>query len=359
MPLKKNQIQLLKEFCDAYGASGHEKNITQIMKKYLQAYCDEIIYDNLGSIYGVKHTTQENPLKVMVCAHSDEVALKVSNITSQGLIQFQETSIWNQILMGQRVTLFTRDQKMYKEAICAIPPHLLSDDQKGKPVAIKQMLADFGFLNKEDALKHNVQFGDTMIVDGSFEILNDNRILAKALDDRMGCATLVELLKGLKNIELPYELYIGLNVQEEVGLRGATTAAQMIQPDLAIVVDCSPANDLKSDQELGQLGKGLLVRFIDGNMIAFPQLIDFQRKICDQYHIPYQYFASNGGTDAGIIHKTNNGILTLTSCICARNIHSNSSIMDVNDYLANIQFLKIALKKINKEVYQKLLKEGR
>lgn len=358
MPLTRSQLNLLKEFTTSYAASGSEKQVTGIMKKYLNQYCDEIIYDNLGSIYGIKKSKVENPLKVMICAHSDEVALKVTGINEQGLIKFNVTSIWNQILMGQRVVLFNKDNKMFKGAICAIPPHLLSNDLKDKPVPVKNMLIDFGFENKQQT-QENISFNDPIFIEGSFDIIGENRILAKALDDRIGCALLVELLKSIKNIDLPYDLYIGLNVQEEVGLRGATTASQMIKPDFAVVVDCSPANDLINNNEQGQLGKGLLVRVVDSNMIAFPQLIDFQRKLCKQYNIPCQNFVSNGGTDAGAIHKSNNGVLTLTSCLCARNIHSNSSIMDTRDYQANLKFLKVLVKKFNKNVYESLLKEGR
>ncbi len=359
MNLTKKQIKILKDFCESYGASGFEKNVTHLFKEYVTPYCDDIIYDNLGSIYAYKKSKVNNPLKVMVAAHSDEVALKVNEICDNGLIKVRETSIWNQILMAQRVTLINQNNEMFKGAICATPIHLLSASQKNSPVEVKDMFVDFGFLNKEDAINHNVRFNDPIFVDGSFEILNDKRILSKALDNRIGCALLVEILMALKNVELPYDLYVGLDVQEEVGLRGATTASQMIKPDFAIVVDCSPANDLASNTEMGRLGEGVLLRVVDGNMIAFSQLIDYQKKLCIKHHIPYQYFISNGGTDAGAIHKANDGILTLTSCICARNIHSNSSIMDVDDYLANMKFLKVLLKSFNASVYEKLLKDGR
>ncbi len=359
MPLTKYEEKLLKEFSLAYSASGYEKNVSHLFKEHISQYCDEIIYDNLGSIYGIKKSKAAHPLKVMVCAHSDEVALKVTEICANGLIKFSATSIWNQILMGQRVTLINSKNELFKGAICATPIHLLTAEQKKSPIEVKNMFADFGFLDKEDALQHFVSINNAIFVDGTFEILNKNRILAKALDDRIGCALLVEVIKSLKNVALPYDLYLGLNVQEEVGLRGATTASQMIQPDFAIVVDCSPANDLMGKQEMGQLGKGILLRVVDGNMIAFPQLIDYQKKLCNQYHIPYQYFISNGGTDAGAIHQSNQGVLTLTSCICARNIHSNSSIMDVNDYLANLKFLKVLLKTFTPQKFDTLVKAGR
>ena len=169
----------------------------------------------------------------------------------------------------------------------------------------------------------------------------------------------IVVFSSINDKDLGYELYIGLNVQEEVGVRGAQTMAQKIKPDLAIVVDCSPANDLINKNELGQIGEGLLIRVVDRSMIGFFQLIDWQRNICKKHHIKYQHFISNGGTDAGIIHKSNSGILTLTSCLCARNIHSNSSILDMEDYYANLKFLYFALKDINRKTYQKLLEANR
>lgn len=359
MNVSKESIKLIKKFSEAYGASGQEVEVTKLMRNYLEKYTDEIIYDNLGSIYGIKRTNVKDPLKVMICAHSDEVALNVTEINQQGLIKFKATSIWEQILMAQRVVLINQNNEKFKGAICAIPPHLLPASIKEKPVEVKNMVADFGFKDKQDVLNHNIKLGDKIYVEGKFEKLNNNRILAKALDDRIGCALIVDLLKNIQNVDLGYELYIGLNVQEEVGLRGATTTTQMIKPDFAIVVDCSPANDLLNKSELGHLGEGLLIRVVDGAMIAFPQLIDWQLNICKKYKIPYQYFISNGGTDAGQIHKLNQGCLTLTSCLCARNIHSNSTILDLNDYAANLKFLKHAVRKLTKEEYQKLLEAGR
>ena len=358
MKTSNKSLKLIKEFSEAYGGSGNEKSITRIMEKYLKKYCDEITYDNLGSIYGIKHTSQTNPLKVMVCAHSDEVYLQVKEINEQGLIKFTATGIWNQILMGQRVVLINTNSQMFPGAISATPPHLLSANMKDKPVEVSQMLADFGFKNKEEAQNHT-KLGDKIYIEGRFEKLLNNRILSKALDNRVGCALLVELLSKINDKDLGYELYIGLNVQEEVGVRGAQTMAQKIKPDLAIVVDCSPANDLINKNELGQIGEGLLIRVVDRSMIGFFQLIDWQRNICKKHHIKYQHFISNGGTDAGIIHKSNSGILTLTSCLCARNIHSNSSILDMEDYYANLKFLYFALKDINRKTYQKLLEANR
>ena len=173
-------------------------------------------------------------------------------------------------------------------------------------------------------------------------------MLSKAFDNRYGCILGIEVLQALKNVTLPYDLYVGASVQEEAGLRGAQTIVQKIQPDFVFILDCSPASDMGGNsKEYGQLGKGVLSRFVDGSMIAFPQLLDYQRKMCDKMHVPYQYYISMGGTDAGIVHKSNGGTLTLTHCICARNIHTNSSIIDLSDYEGAKKVLLAMLKDLN------------
>jgi glutamyl aminopeptidase len=128
-------------------------------------------------------------------------------------------------------------------------------------------------------------------------------------------------------------LVVGATVQEEVGIRGAQTASYLVKPDAAIVFDCSPANDASGDKEaFGQLGNGPLVRFVDANYLPHRGFLYHYVDLLEKNGLPYQYYQSMGGTDAGAIHKQFEGIMTLTMCICARNIHTNSSIIDTQDY---------------------------
>src|SRR5699024_5600265 len=138
---------------------------------------------------------------------------------------------------------------------------------------------------------------------------NPKKILAKAWDNRYGCGLAIELMKELKDSTLPNELYAGATVQEEVGLRGAKVAAQMIQPDIFYALDASPANDMSGDQKaFGHLGKGALLRIFDRSMITHRGMREFILDTAETNDIPYQYFVSQGGTDAGRVHKTNDGV---------------------------------------------------
>ena len=151
-------------------------------------------------------------------------------------------------------------------------------------------------------------------------------------------------------------MYIGVSVQEEVGCRGALTITNKIAPDFAIVLDCSPSDPKNKN---GILGKGVLLRVKDANMLAFKSLINYQKSICEKLNIPCQPFISMGGTDAGMIHKSNNGILTLTHCICAKNLHTSSTIMDINDYLWAKESLIYIIKDLNNEIIDSLRYENR
>ncbi|MFT2242586.1 M42 family peptidase, partial [Klebsiella pneumoniae] len=145
------------------------------------------------------------------------------------------------------------------------------------------------------------------------------RFVSKAWDNRYGCLIGIELLELVQDMELDVDLYVGANVQEEVGLRGARSAAELIEPDVAFVVDCSPANDMKGKQNLsGELGEGTLIRIKDGTMILKPTFRDFLLNKAQEHNIKHQYYISPGGTDGGEIHKANQGVPTAVIGVCAR-----------------------------------------
>lgn len=343
--MKQQTKQWIEEITQAIGVSGNEVLVSRILQKYYKQYGLEVIYDNLGSIYAVKKSKNPNALKVMIAGHMDEVGFMVQQIQSNGLLKIIPIGgIWEQTLLAQRVRILTRTLQEIPGTICSIPPHFLTEADRKSPMKIENMLVDIGCSSQEEVNEKGVNIGDTLVVDGNVQYLGENRILSKAWDNRYGCVLGLEMLEHFKEIDLPFDLYVGANVQEEVGLRGATTAAQMIQPDLAIVLDCSPANDATGVKDAnGQLGKGVLVRFYDRSMLPNRGLIHHFENVLQTNNIPHQYFYSLGGTDAGAIHKANNGIPTLTVCICGRNLHTNSIVIDTNDFLnarqALIQFV--------------------
>ena len=334
--LSKKQLKWFKDLTEIDGVSGHEHMVSQYLREEYLNYTDEIIYDNLGSIAAVKRSKKENAPKVLVLGHMDEIGFLVKDIMPSGVMKIHPVGGWfSQTLLAHRIRLTNRHGEQFIGTIGSIPPHMLSVEERSKPMGIDQMIVDVGAKDKESLLAMGIQIGDMIVVQGDFvELDNGNRLLAKAFDNRYGCVMGLDLLDSLVDVELDFDLYVGASVQEEVGLRGAQTLAQKINPDLAVILDCSPANDALDASALGKFGDGVLIRVMDGSMIANKEVLYNFVDVCEKYDIAHQYYYSNGGTDAGIVHKVHDGVKTLTCCVCARNIHTSSSILDVSDYLS-------------------------
>ena len=336
--MNKETKEMFKTLTELQGAPGDEKRVRDYMKEQLEKHSDDLVYDNLGSIFGVRRG--EGP-RVMVAGHMDEVGFMVTQITENGMLRFQPLGgWWNQVLLSQRVQIMTK-KGIVIGVIGSIPPHNLSLKQRKKPMEIKNMLIDIGADDKEDAQNIGVSPGDSIVPVCPFTpMVNEKKILAKAWDNRYGCGLAIELMKEVKDVSLPNELYAGATVQEEVGLRGAQSAANLIKPDIFFALDASPANDMSGDEsEFGQLGKGALLRIFDRTMITHRGMREFVLDTAESNDIPYQYFISQGGTDAGRIHIANDGIPSAVIGICSRYIHTSASIIHVDDYAAAKELL--------------------
>lgn len=342
--MEKFNFKLFKKVCETRSISGDEKALVSLLREYYLKYSDEIIYDNQGSMVAHKKCKKEGAKKVLVLAHADEIGFMVSKIEKNGIIRVNPIGgIVSNTLLTNRVVLKNDEGKLFYGVVNSSG----SDTVKG-------LEFDFGFDSKDEVLNSNIKVGNSVFYEGETIKINDKRIVSKAIDDRYGCFLGIELLEKLKDTELDIDLYVGVSVQEEVGLRGAQTIVNKIHPDLAIVLDCSPS-DPKNDN--GILGKGVLLRVKDGSMMSFKSLINYQREVCKKLKIPYQYFVSAGGTDGGIIHKSFNGILTYVHCICAKNLHTQSTMMDINDYLNAKKSLVYIIKDLNDDLIESF-KEG-
>jgi len=353
--MNQDTLQLFKFLTELQGASGFEHEVRHFMRKELEKYTNEIVQDRLGSIFGVKRGVEDGPT-VMVAGHMDEVGFMVTQITENGMLRFQPLGgWWSQVLLAQRVQVMT-DQGPVIGVIGSIPPHLLSDELRARPMDIKNMLIDIGADNKEDALKIGVRPGQQIVPICPFTpMANEKKIMAKAWDNRYGCGLAIELLKEVQNEELPNILYSGATVQEEVGLRGAQTAANMIKPDIFYALDASPANDMSgAKSEFGQLGKGVLLRILDRTMVTHKGLREFVLDTAETNNIPYQYFVSQGGTDAGRVHTSNDGVPSAVIGICSRYIHTAASIIHVDDYMAAKELLVKLVKSTDKTTVETL-----
>lgn len=334
--LTSKEQELYKTLTELPGTSGFEHEVRQFMQSQLEQYTDTIIRDRLGSIFGVKEGTSEQPLRVVVAGHMDEVGFMVTQITENGMLRFQTIGgWWNQTMLGHRVSVYTRTG-ILAGTIGSIPTHLLTAEQMAKPMDVKQMLIDIGAQSKEEATSFGVRPGDQVIMDGAFTPLaGGERFLAKAWDNRLGCGMALEVMEHFKDTSLAHTLICGATVQEEVGLRGAKTAAALTNPDFAIVVDVSPANDATGDKtQFGQLGEGVLIRIHDRTMVMPQPMLDYVLEVCETHNINHQFFISPGGTDAGNFHLHETGVPTISICLPARYIHCSSSIIDSRDYQA-------------------------
>ncbi|MBB5180573.1 putative aminopeptidase FrvX [Planomicrobium koreense] len=332
--------ELFKTLTELPGAPGNEHAVRKFMRQELEKYSDRLIQDNLGSVFGVKDGDEAGP-RIMVAGHMDEVGFMVSQITENGMLRFQPLGgWWNQVMLAMRVEIIAGD-RVIPGVVGSIPPHLLSEELRSKPMDIKNMLIDIGADDKADALAMGIRPGQQVVPFSPFtEMANSKKIMAKAWDNRYGCGLAIELLKELKDEKLPNQLFSGATVMEEVGLRGAQTAANLIQPDLFFALDASPANDATGNKtEFGQLGKGTLLRIFDKSMVTHRGMREFILDTAESNNIPYQYFISQGGTDAGKVHTANEGIPSSVIGICSRYIHTSASIIHTDDYAAAKELL--------------------
>jgi len=328
-------LELFRTLTELPGAPGNEHQVRKFMREQLSKYTDEVVQDGLGGIFGVKRGSDNGPT-VMVAGHMDEVGFMVTAITDNGMIRFQTLGgWWSQVLLAQRVQIIT-DNGPIVGVIGSIPPHLLDDSQRNKPMDVKNMHIDIGANDREDAKRIGIKPGQQIVPICPFTVMaNEKKILAKAWDNRYGCGLSIELLKELQGESIPNILYSGANVQEEVGLRGAQAAANMIKPDIFFALDASPANDMSGDKnEFGQLGKGTLLRIFDRSMVTHKGMREFVLDTAESNNIPYQYFVSQGGTDAGRVHTSGEGVPSAVVGICSRYIHTHASMIHVDDYAA-------------------------
>ncbi|MDK9843540.1 peptidase M28 [Staphylococcus equorum subsp. linens] len=344
----------MKTLTELHGAPGFEDDVKAYLKAELEPFVDDFVYNRMGGIYGVKRSKVKNPKRVMVAAHMDEIGFMITNITENGMIQFTNlggvaTDIWQ----GQRLKVKSRKNEEITGVVANIPKHFRTGNE-GAP-KIEDLLLDIGCENQKDVRKRGIEIGDSIVPETPFTQLSEHRFTSKAWDNRYGCLLGIELLELLKDVELGYDLYVGANVQEEVGLRGAKASAELIDPDVAFVVDCSPANDMKGKQNLsGELGAGTLIRIKDGTMLLKPIFRDYLLDLADKFKIKHQYYISPGGTDGGEIHKAKIGIPTAVIGVCARYIHSTNAVFDIRDYEAARELLTQATTQLDDSKIEEL-----
>ena len=356
--MEENTYKLIKELTELQATSGFERNVRDYLREKMTPLVDQIQMDGLGGIFGIRENKDSQAPRIMVAAHMDEVGFMVAQIKENGLLTIQPLGGWNPyVVSAQRFTLQT-NQGDYPCISSSVPPHLLRGDGANKPtIKVTDILFDAGFTSRQEALDYGVRPGDSIVP--QVEIIwtaNKERIISKAWDNRYGCTVMLEALEELKGTDLPNTLIAGANVQEEVGLRGTRPAVHQFQPDLFFAVDCSAANDIGKEKDtFGHLDQGFLLRIQDPSMITLPRMKEFILDTASTHKIPYQYFVSQGGTDAGAAHLGNNGIPSAVIGVCARYIHTHQTMFSIKDYAAAKEMLVQTIKALDQSTVETIL----
>ncbi|GEK33423.1 M42 family metallopeptidase [Kurthia sibirica] len=352
-------LSMLKELTDACAIAGNEKEARDVMRKYISPYADTIETDGLGSLIAKKVGDANGP-KIMIAGHLDEVGFMVTQIDDQGFIKFQTVGgWWSQVMLAQRVQVETTKGEKIVGVIGSKPPHILAPEQRSKAFEIKNMFIDIGATSKEEALSWGILPGNMITPYFEFTVMkNDKYLLAKAWDNRIGCAIAIDVMKGLKDQKHPNIVYGCGVVQEEVGLRGSKTATHMIQPNIGFAVDVGIAGDtpgISPSEAASKMGDGPQIIIYDGSMVGHKVLRDFVVQTAEENNIPYQYEAiPGGGTDAGSIHITANGVPALSIGIATRYIHTNAGILHRDDFENTVKLIIEVIKKLDQHVVEKI-----
>lgn len=346
-------LGLLRSLCLSSGISGNEKRIRDIIINEISS-CDVKYYtDGLGNLIVFKKGTERPLTRIMIVSHMDEVGFIVTDINEEGYLGFEKVGgIDKRIIHG--VSVFIGDN-MVPGVIGIKPIHLTKKNELATPIDANKMLIDIGAKNKDDALKY-INIGDSVVFDSIFDC-SHGKIKSKALDDRAGCFILINMIKS----SLKYDTYFLFTVQEEVGLRGATAASYAIDPQSAIVIEATTANDLLNTSEhekICKIDEGPAVSFMDKRTIYDKEYYNLAISIAKNNNIKVQPKSGvTGGNDAGAIHTSRGGIRTIALSVPCRYLHSPVCLISEID-LENTQNLAMLLsEKISSSSFSNSKKE--
>ncbi|SES03060.1 M42 family metallopeptidase [Salisediminibacterium halotolerans] len=352
-------LKMLKELTDANGTPGNEREPRQVMQKHIAPFADHVETDHLGSLIAKKTGAADDAPKIMVAGHLDEIGFMVTTIDENGFIKFQPLGgWWEQVMLAQRVTVMGKNGNV-PGVIGSKPPHVLAPEARKKAIEKKDMFIDVGASSKEEAESFGIRPGDSVVPVCDFTVMkNEKYLMAKAWDNRIGCAIAVDVLRALADESHPNTVYGVGTVQEEVGLRGARTSAHRIQPDIGFGVDVGIAGDtpgITANDAQSKMGAGPSIIMYDASMISHKGLRDFVTETADEKEIPYQYDAmAGGGTDSGSIHLTADGVPALSITVPTRYIHTHAAILHRDDYEHAVKLITEVIKKLDRDTITQL-----
>jgi endoglucanase len=346
---------LLRRLCLASGPPGAEDEVRRIVAEALER-SGTLHHDRLGSLICEKVGDAAGPRVVLDC-HIDEVGFMVQSVSAEGRLAFVAVGgWWPHVLLGQRVEVMTEQSKVHG-VIGAKPPHFLSPEERDKVLSIEAMYIDVGATSREQVEALGIRIGDPVVPRSEFvELSVEGAISCKAFDNRAGVGLMCEALSALAGREHPNVVLGVASVQEEVGCRGAETSSRVARGDVAVVLECTPADDLPGFTDpQGVLGGGPQIRFFDPTAISNRRLVHKVRETADAIGVPIQLAVRrSGGTDARSIQRSGVGVPTVVIGVPARYIHTHVGVLHWKDYAAAARLVVELVLRLDRETVDDL-----
>ena len=338
-------LDTLETLCCLEGVAGGEDEVRDYILERVLPHADEIRTDPLGNLMVFKKGAVTPEKRVMLCAHMDEVGLIVTHITEDGYLRFDQAGgIDRRVIIGKKV--FVGPGRILG-VVGSKAVHMTTAEQRKKLPEIKDMFIDIGAKDKAEAEKQ-VHIGDLVAFDDRVVRFGDGFVKAKAIDDRVGCATMVELIES----ELPCDCWFAFTTQEEVGSRGATVAARSIQPDVALVLEGTTAADIPGTEGAGRvclLGSGVVLPFMDRGTIYDKDLRATLIRLAEENGIPWQTKSMiAGGTDGSVVQRSGAGAEVAALSVAVRNIHSPACVAKISECEDQLKLARLFLAEMAK-----------
>ncbi|MEM1541026.1 MAG: M42 family metallopeptidase [Ignisphaera sp.] len=336
----------LKILSEAVGPSGREHDIRRVVIDMVKDFADKIWIDSIGNVIAVKKG-KPGDSKLMVAAHMDEIGMFVTHVEDSGFLRVQPVGgVSERALVFQRVIVKTKDGKMYRGVVGLKPPHAIKPEEIRQIPEIRELFVDVGASSRDEVKNMGIDIGDIVVLDRDVIKIGSNRITGKAFDDRLGVVVAIKAFQSMENSNV--DVYLALTVQEEVGLKGARTAAFAIDPHVALAIDTTIANDIPGvspNEWCTALGKGPAIKVADGRnasgIIVHKEIVDKLIEVANMLNIPYQLEILAGGTtDASAIQLNREGVPTGAVSIPTRYLHSSVEVADLNDIVNAVKLIK-------------------
>lgn len=360
--IRADAIRLLRELTEAHGVPGSEDAVRSIFRRELEGH-GTFLTDRLGSTACERSGPSGAP-RVLVAGHFDEVGFAVQSITSKGFLRLVPLGgWWMHTVVAQRLRILTSGGGEVIGVTGSTPPHLQGDGPKDRLLTLEQVWVDVGATSREEVEALGIQPGDPVAPFSEFTAMGpDGVYLSKAFDNRCGVAAAIQTMQSLRETEIPCTLIAAGTVQEELGCRGAQTLGALARPDVAIVLEGTPADDTPgaaADEPQGALGGGVQIRILDPGAVSSRPLVRLAIATAQAEGIPFQLAVRRGGaTDARALQFAQIGVPCIVLGTPARYIHSHNTIIKISDYLSCFALTRALVRALDAGTVDKLTQFG-